>query len=229
MRFRKTPLYTQTKNSCTITTIQNLWRAKYGIILNEEQSQRMKDDAEKSWIWSENSWAIFRFVYNWATGWFYKEYWVEIDVEEFSILSDDFEVRSMQWEWWGIWLLYASKWNREAIADQEITLEEIEAFNKKDNQFMGHNQFWKLNYIAWILRSIAYWKKFIKFDIKALREAVKKWLYWETARCFTMNDKLLEYYLIELNRGTIFNYIERLDKKHRTKLDLAMKLRILKK
>ena len=93
---------------------------------------------------------------------------------------------------------------------------------------MGHNQFWKLNYIAWILRSIAYWKKFIKFDIKALREAVKKGLYWETARYFTMRDKLLEYYLIELNKWTRFEHIELLDKNHRTKLDLAMKLRIIK-
>ncbi len=223
------PLYTQSKNSCTITTIQNIWRAKYGIILNEEQRERMKADWKATWIWSDVTWAKFRFVYNWSTLWFYNEFGVEIWVDAVDILSDEFEVRSLRWEGWGIWLLYAWPWLHRVIEDQEITLEEIQNSNKEDEKFYWHNQFWKLDYIVWILRSIPYDKKFNKFKLGALKEAVRKWFYWKTARAFTINDKLLEYYLVELNRWTVFQKVEQLDPKNRKALDLALKLRIVKK
>ena len=117
----------------------------------------------------------------------------------------------------------------EVIEDQEITLEEIEKSVLENYNYYWHNQFWKLDYIVWILRSIPYDKKFNKFKLEVLRAAVEKWFYRPTARTFTVTDKLLEYYLIELSRWTRFERVERLDPKNRKALDLALKLQIIKK
>lgn len=226
---QRAKLYTQTRNSCIITTIQNLLRARYGIIMSEKEQQAMKDSAKSVWIWSEENWWVFTFVYNWATWYLNKKYWIEFDIKAVSILSDEFKTLYDQGEWFWIWLLYASSWYSKSREDQEITLEEINSFNKAENKFMWHNQFYKLGYIASILQSVAYNKKIIKFSLNNLREAVKKWIYWETARYFTITDELLSYYLVELNKGTNFKQVELLDDKHRKALDMALKLRIVKR
>ena len=219
------PLYTQSKNSCAITTSFNILRAKYWIIFNQQQRDKCKSDAEKVWIWNSNNWAIFNRFYNWFTGWIYKEIWLEITVTTYDILWDDFERAYEQWEWFWLWLLYAWRWYREVREDQEITLKEIQNTNKEDYTYYWHNLFYKLWYIVWILQSISYDKKFIKLDKEALKEWVRKWLFWQTARSYRVVDPALDYYLTELNKWTVFNKVELLDKDTYDTLSFAIKLR----
>jgi len=226
---KRVKLYTQWRNECTIYTILNILRTKYRIILNDQQIAKLIADAEAAWIWSREGWAVFKFIYNWFTGRFYKEFWIEIEVEDFDILSKIFEERTLEWESWALWLLFAWKFYREVREDWEITLEEIQNSEVEDYNFYWHNFFWKLWYIVWILRSIPYDKKYIRFKLEALREWVRKGFFWQTARTFSMKDKLLEKYLINLNRDVEYENTEELDEKNRKALDLALKLRIIKK
>jgi len=219
------PLYTQDRNECTLYTMLNILRAKYGIILNEDQRAKLVADAALSWLWSVEDWAVFRYIYNWFTGRFYAEFGIELDVDALSILGKEFEDRSLEWESRGIWLLYAWTWYREVREDWEITLDEVENSDIDKYNYFWHNLFWKLNYIVWIVKSIPYDKKYIMFQLAALKEAVHKWFFRETARTFTMNDKYLEHYLIELNKDVKYDDIEWLDERNRTALELARKLR----
>lgn len=224
----RTKLYTQDKNECTLYTILNIWRTKYGIILNDTEQQEFIDAAKEAWIWSVEKWAIFRHIYNWATWYFYKKYWINITVIAENVISDEFEKLTNEWESWGLGLLYAGKWYRELREDWEITLEEVQDSDKEEEKYYWHNLMWKLWYIIWILRSIPYDKKYIKFSLEALKEAVNKGFFRHTARTFKIEDELIHYYAIELNRWTVFEQIELLDKEHRKALDEALRLRIVK-
>lgn len=221
-------LYTQGRNECVPINVLNVIRTKFWIILNDEEIKKLISDAEKAWIWTREWWAIFKFYYNWFTGRFYQNYWIELEVETFDIMSDDFEARALHWERFWLWLLYAWSWYRNVREDLEITFEEVENSDTKDEKYAGHHLFWSCNYIVWIWASIDYEDRIIKFKLNVLREAVRKGFMWATARTFTLKDKILEYYLMELNKWTVFEWVEFLDERNRTALDLALKLRIVK-
>ena len=218
-------LYTQSKNSCAVTTCFNILRARYGILFTQAQRDKCKQEAKSNWIWSEQKGTTFTRFYNWFAGWIYRETWLELEVLVYDILTDEFDRAYENWVWFGIWLLYAWKFYRDVREDWEITLEEIQNTNKEDYKYYWHNLFWKLDYIVWILQSIDYDKKIIKFQKEALKEWVKKGLFWQTARSFKSTDSLLDYYLVELNKGTVFEWVELLPKDHRKALDKAIKLR----
>lgn len=221
-------LYTQGVNECVPINVLNVIRTKFWIILNDDQIQKLIDDSEKAGIWTREWWAVFRFYYNWFTGRFYQNYWIELEVETSNILLDEFEAKSLHWERWWLWLLYAWSWYKDVRDDWEITLEEVENTDTENEDYAWHHLFWSCNYIVWIVRSIDYDEKIIKFKLSALREAVIKWFMRPTARTFSMRDKILEYYLIELNKWTKFEWVEFLDEKNRKALHLALKLRIVK-
>jgi hypothetical protein len=228
-KFRNIPLYTQWANECILVTIENILRSKYRIIFNKKQHEKLKIDAKASWLWSETNWWKFSLLYNWFTWRFKKEYWVNITVKSYDILSDKFETAYKQWEWFWIWLMYAWWWLQRVRDGKEITLGEVKDSNIDNEKYMWHNQFWKLDYIVWILRSIPYDEKLIKFNFETLKEAVKKWFYRKTARTFEFEDEQLEYYLVEMNKWTEFDWIEFLSEEKRKVFDKAMELKILKK
>jgi hypothetical protein len=223
------PLYTQWPNECILVTIENILRAKYRIIFNEKQNEKLMLDARSSGLWSETKGWKFSLLYNWFTWRFKKEYWVNITVKSYNILKSNFETAYEKWEWFWIWLMYAGWWIQRVRDYKEITLEEVKNSNIYKEKYMWHNQFWKLDYIVWILRSIPYDEKLIRFKLLALREAVNKWFYQKTARTFEFEDKLLENYLVGMNKWVEFGVVESLDEKHRIAFDKAMKLRVIKK
>jgi len=226
-KFKRAKLYVQGKNECTLVTLKNIVRTQWGIIMNDTMWARLITAAENTWLWTRSWGAVFRFIYNWFTGWFYKEYNTEIDIYWVDIMSDEFEKLVKEWKSFWLGLMYASNWYRQVRADWKITLKEVKEFDVTQNRKYGHNHTYKLEYIIESLASVD--DKIIKFPLKALREAVNRWIYWPMARTINMKDELLSYYLTELNKWTVFEHTERLNKKHRTALDLALKLRIVKR
>ena len=219
------PLYTQSKNSCAIETCFNILRSKYGILFNDDQREHCKQEAAASWIWSEESGTVFKFFYNWFTGYMYKHYKIELDVTTYTIPSENFDRSFELWEGYGLWLLYAWSWYREVREDWEITLEEIINTEKEDYKYYGHNLFWKKGYIVAILRSIDYEDKIIKLSKEALLKWVEKWFFYPTARSFRIRDSLLEYYLTELNKWSEFADISTMEQDHKDAIYRAIKLR----
>jgi hypothetical protein len=181
--------------------------------------------AENTWLWTRDWGAVFRFIYNWFTGWFYKTYNTEIEVYWVDIMSDEFERLVKEWKSFWLWLMFASDWYRQVRADWEITLEEVKTFDVTQNRRYWHNNTYKLEYIIESLASAD--DKTIKFSLEAIREAVNRWIYWSMARTLNLKDELLEYYLFELNKWTVFNNIETLNQEHRKALDRALELRIV--
>lgn len=229
MSLQRAELYTQNTNECTIYTILNIWRTSYWIILNKTEREEMIAQAEKDWVWSEKTGAVFTFIYNWATLYFKNKFWLEIEVISETIESDNFDTMINEWYSFWIWLLYASNFYRRIREDWIITLKEIEDSNTKDEKYAGHNICYKLGYVIWILKSIPYDNKLIKFDLEALKLAVEKGFFYPTARTFKLKDELVHYYAKEINKGTNFKQVEQLDKEHRLAFDVAMSLRILRK
>lgn len=225
--FKRVKLYTQWKNECTLYTLNNIVRTKWGIIMPKSWIIDLISMAELAWIWSRDSGAIFKFIYNWYTWWFYKKIWVQINVKAYDILTQEFEDAANHGESFGIWLLYASNWYRNTRADKEITIQEVNEFKVDNNKRYWHNHMWKKWYIIDSLSSIEDEKKVIKFSLPALRKAVQKWIYWQTARTLEMEDDLLNYYLVELNKWTKFEHIEFLEDKSKKALEKAIKLRWL--
>jgi len=225
MHKMRIPLYTQSRNSCAVETCFNILRSKYWILFNDLQREYCKKEAAEDWIWSEESWTVFRFFYNWFTGYMYKNYNIELDVTTYTIPSDDFNRAFERWEGYWIWLLYAWKWYKEVREDWEITLKEIQNTKKEDYKYYWHNLFWKKWYIVAILWSISYQDKIIKLSKDALVAWIEKWLFYPTARSFRITDNLLEYYLIELNKWSVFNEIETMDQDHQDAIHKAIKLR----
>ena len=213
-------LYTQGKNECTLRTILNIIRTKYWIIFNEVQFEKMKKQAEKDKIWSAENWAIFDFVYNWATWYLFKELWVQFNVLVYNINGSEFQKAFDEWESFGLWLLYANSWYSSAKSDEKLTLEEIKNAEVDKMKFMGHNLCFKLWYLIDTI-----WKQVIKFELEALKEAVKKEIFWSKARTFEIKDELIDEYLIQLNRWTVYNRIELLTETHKKALDKALELR----
>ena len=186
---------------------------------------RLIDAAEAAWIWSRESWAIFKFIYNWYTWWIKKNYDLDIEVETFDILTPEFEEQVKQWNSFWLWLLYAWDWYKTVRADKIITVAEVNAFKKENFKFYGHNHLWKLGYIVDSLKSM--WDdKIIEFPLISLQLAVTKWIYWQTARSLKIKDWLLHYYLVELNKGTKFNHVELMDELNKKTIEKALKLRI---
>lgn len=190
--------------------------------MNDTQFEKMKNDAIKAKIWSVETWAVFDYVYNWATWYFYREYSISTEVMVYDISWTDFKKAFDEWESFWLWLLYANSWYSNIRSDREITLAEIQSANVDTLKFMWHNHTYKLWYI---IESVGEKNKVIKFTLEALREAVKKKIYWSRARSFRITDYLLHYYLVEINKWTKFNNIETLAPDHRKALDRATELR----
>ncbi len=224
--FQRAKLYVQNRNECTLVTLKNIVRTQYGIIMKDTLWAKLITMAENIWIWSRDSWAIFRFIYNWFTSWFYKEYWVEVDVKAVDIMSDEFEEMIRKWYSFGLWLQFASNWYKQVRVDWEITLDEVKTFNLTQNKRYWHNHTYKHEYIIESLASVE--DKTIKFSIEALREAVSMWIYWSSARTIIIKDELINFYALELNKWTVYENIETMDIADRKSLDKALYLRILK-
>ena len=226
MRFKRASLYIQSKNTCTLATLKNIVRTQYWIIMNDTLWAKLIITAENIWIWSRKSGAIFRFIYNWFTGWFYKQYNTEVEVKAVEIMSDEFETMIKEWYSFGLWLQYASNWYKQVRKDWEITLKEVKKFNLDQNNRYWHNHTYKHEYI---IESLDIEDKTIKFSLKALREAVSMWIYWKTARTIIIKDKLVNYYALQLNMWTKYWNVDTFTTKNRIAIDKAMELRILRK
>jgi len=221
---KKLELYTQGKNECAITTARYILFTELWIKLSEAEYQELVQKAEADNIWSRWWWTKFKRFFNWFTGWFYKKYWVEIEVEEFDILEDEFKKAIKEWNTFCIWLLRAWSWYKTVRNNQTITMQEME--ETPIWWFYGHAQTYKLGYIIWILWSIDIDIRIISLPLEVLSKWVEKWVYWQTARSLKMKDELLQYYLRELKKWTVFEHIEQLDDINRKTLDLALKLQI---
>lgn len=220
-------LYEQGKNECTLYSIMNIWRTKWGIILNKEQQDKLIQDAEDSWIWSEESWAIFDFIYNWVTWWVYKNTWIEMTVYATNIHTTNFEERLVKWDTFWLWLVTASSWYKESRKDQEITQEEVDNFDWDNNKRYWHNHTYKYGYIIETLSSVPDDEKLIKMKLSVLRSCWDKGVYRNTARTFDLQDQLLDYYLKQFNNGGKVVAVETLPDEHQKAIEKAMELRTM--
>jgi hypothetical protein len=206
---------------------------QWGITVDNKYIIDVLQAAQKDKMWNESWWAYFKFIYNWYTGWFKKNFNTQISVITVDINSDEFERLAMEWKVFWLWILYTGKWYRKARADWDITMDEIEEFKLEDNKRYGHNHAWryvpqlKQWYIVETLWSAT--DKTIEMNIEELRAAVKAGIYYPTARTLDMKDKLLEKYLVKYQRRENVYEVEKLPEADRKAITKASRMRIFKR
>jgi hypothetical protein len=221
-KIMRTNLYTQNAMDCTLYTILNILRTKYWILFNDTQIKDFINTAKEKWIYSETSWAIFTFIYNFAT-WYFKKYWIELDLVVYDLLSEEAKSAHEKGESFWIGLLYAWNFYKRVRADETITMDEIKQTDTSKEKFYWHNQCYKLNTIIDTLESVK--RKIVNMNFDVLQEAIRKKIYYQTARTFKITDSILDYYLKELNKWTKFIWIEFMDDKNKKAIEKAIKLR----
>jgi hypothetical protein len=66
-------------------------------------------------------------------------------------------------------------------------------------------------------------------DLEVLREAVRKWIYYQNARTLVLKNQRLDYWLRFFKRRWVIKDVESLSKADRKEHDRALKLRVFKK
>ena len=217
-------LYTQWSVECTLFTILNILRTKYWILFNEEQRKDFISEAKKAGVFSSKTGAIFTFIYNFATGYFTK-YGIELDLVVYDLLSIEAKIAHEKGESFGVGLLYAWWFYRRVRSDNIITIDEIKETDISKEKFYWHNQTYKLNYL--IDSSSNMENKIVTMDYEVLQKAVRKKIYYQTARSFKMKSKILDYYLKELNKWSKFVWIQFMDDVNKKAIEKALQLRTL--
>jgi hypothetical protein len=217
---KKLKNYVQQDNfSCALYSILYILRTKYWILFNDDQIKDMIKQAMDEWILSE-TWSIFNFIFNWFSWYFYKKYWVNLIVNEYNIKTNEFTNALVKWNTFTIWLLKANKSYINSKEDDVITLDEINEM-KWTNHY-GHALTYKYEYI---IDSLDWW--IIGLDYEVLLKGIEEWIFWQTARSYEIEDKLIHYYLSEMNIWTKFNKIELLDEENQKAIHEAIDLRWL--
>jgi hypothetical protein len=214
----KLSLYIQTKNACSLYSTLYILRTKYWILFNEVQREKIKNQAIKDWILSETTWAIFERIFKWVTWYIYKELWLALIITEFKINSKEFKNDLVHWNSFCIGLLKANKNYVEAKEDDLLNKSEIDKMVWTKHYW--HALTYKLEYL---IDSLDWWT--IKLNYYDLLYWIDKEVFYQKARSFKLEDELLEYYLVQLHRWSVFERIELLDDKNKKAIEKAIKLR----
>lgn len=218
-----------TRNWCSVYTLMYIIRIQWGLHVTNQYIIDVLKQAEKDKVWWETWWAYFRIIYNWFTGYFYNKFRAEISVETIDYMSDEFEEMLKDWHAFGLWLLYAGRWYKNAREDWDITMDEILEFKAEEHARYWHNHVYmyspvkKTYYIIETLWSAA--DKTIEMSLEEFRAAVKKGIYYPTVRTLVMKDKLLEKYLKKYQRNETVNDIEQLPEADIKAIEKASRMR----
>lgn len=218
-----------TRNWCSVYTLMYILRIQWGLVVDNKYIIEVLKQAERDKVWGETWWAYFRIIYNWFTGWFYKQFNTTIEVKAFDVNSNDFEKLLREWYAFGLWLLYAWRWYKNARADWDISMDEILEFKKDENSIYWHNHVYMYSPVKnkfYIIETLWSAKdKTIEMSIEELRAAVKKWIYYPTARTLVMKDRLLKKYLKMYQNNESIDDITKLPKEDFEALQKASKMR----
>jgi hypothetical protein len=203
--------------SCSLFSCLYILRTKFWILLNEKQREKIKNKAIEDKILSSKG-SVFQFMFNWCTGYFKKELWINMQVVTYDINTYAFKNDLVHWNSFCIGLLKANKDYISSKKDDLINKSEIDKMVW--TKHYGHALTYKLEYI---IDSLDWWK--IKLDYDDLLYWIDKEVFYPIARSFKCEDELLEYYLVQLNRWSVFERIEILDKEHYEAITKALQLR----
>lgn len=182
-----------TRNWCTIYTLFWIIMDQWHLILFNEEVIKVLRQAEEEKVWWEAWWAYFSKIYDWFVWYIFLLLNVKLRVKEVSILSDEFEYLISQWYSFGLWLKKANSTYVELVKDWELSQDDVTKIFSSW-KWTWHNH----RYFKWyIIESLNLQDNTIKLSLEALREAVRLWLYYQTARTLMPSweeaEKISEY------------------------------------
>lgn len=173
----------RTKYSCTIYTMLNILKFDYGIVVKDDTIYKIVAYMEKIGALLPK-WAYFAVIYPAMCTLINLRTWLKLKIKKSSITRwlDD---KSMWWIWTKkLSASYLSLWKD----DYWISTDDIRKI-AKDDKGSGHNHWIKQSNsnAAWIL--LENWGGLVfRTWLKALREWVKLWVYYDTARTLIPAD-----------------------------------------
>jgi hypothetical protein len=219
-----------TRNWCSIYGLFNILQLQWWIQVEDKFIVKTLKKAEQDKVWNQSWGSYFSIIYNWFVEQILIRTWLVVQVRTVNILSDDFEELYYKDYWFGLWLKIAWRWYNNASKDWKIDFKETDISIADYTELWHHHIYGKAKHSWVILDSLwsTVWRP-IKMDLEVLREAVRKWIYYQNARTLVLKNQRLDYWLRFFKRRWVIKDVESLSKADRKEHDRALKLRVFKK
>lgn len=170
-----------TKMWCPWYTYLWILSDHYWLNFNNEEVIQLLEKEEAAGFWDKALWAYFSPFYNFATDLINNRYWLNLKIDTVDINSLRFEQLPKSWKTFWLWMRKANRIYVDLSKDWIISLDDIlKLENSKDT---GHNH--RILYKEWkyyIIESLNFVDNTIEITLEALKEAVRLWIYYSTAR-----------------------------------------------
>lgn len=167
-----------TRSWCTIYTLFGIVSDQWGLILYNKEIIKTLRKAEQDKVWWESWGAYFSSIYRWFVWYIFIMHNLKLRVKRVDILSDEFEeMVNKGYSFW-LGLKKANSTYVKLAADWELTQADITALFKSWKGAWHNHRYFK----GYIIESLNLVDNTIKLSLWALREGVRLWLYYNTAR-----------------------------------------------
>jgi len=186
-----------TSNFCSWYNIFHVIQIQWGLKFSNDYIIKAAKEAEKEWVYSVTTGALFNSMYNFFVQEIKAKVNVDVNVVTKSVQSDSFETLLKEWYAFWIWLRFAWMWWRGARKDQKVMIEEAMASTQNLSQY-GHalTYFYsKVTKKYYILDSLKTSRKPVEMSLEALRAANNNSIFFTNARTLVLEDQRLDYYL----------------------------------